>query len=165
MSNKRFDKESIEDLFFEKDVPEDPREPVDYIDPPKDLKHLVFGVIEEAYELISMIKDQIANGHFETEDQRTSLFDSASTLIANLNNTISTLIRRENNLMQDDRERKKIVVLEKQMAINAKIAGIELPDATGRDAIEGQDTFYIGKLSDLVNEIKSIDNKETIDIT
>jgi len=161
MSKKYFDKESISELFFD-EVEE--KKVVNQEEVPKDLKHLVFGAIEEVYELISMIKDQIIEGHFETDDQKTSLFDSAAKLIDNLNRTISTLIRRENNLMQDNRERKKINIAEQNMQIAAKAAGFELPSPGGHPAIENNKTFYVGKLSDLVNEIKSVENNPVIDI-
>lgn len=81
------------------------------------LTNLYEKLINETREFVEMVKEDIRVGHFETPDQRTSLYDSASKLIDNLNRLINNIIIRENNLQRNKREEKRLELVERELKL------------------------------------------------
>lgn len=173
--SKKVDKNKLDEIFFEDieeiiktNETEDLEEEIKK-ENPKDLKDFVLGIIEQTHELIGMVKNEITEGHFESDDQKTSLFDSASRLIENLNRTTSTLVQREQNIMKDDVDKQKLKLLERRVVLeeNKKSLSISAGEVDGQPALEQKNYFYVGKLGDLVKDIQNEQKElpQAIDIT
>ena len=129
--SKKFDKTKLDELFdikskgtlstieeFEKTIQQSSENLSSEIitnEEYTELSDIYKKLLNETREFIEMVKQDIRIGHYETEDQRTSLYDSASKLLDNLNRLINNIIVRENNYQRNEREIKKLQLSEREL--------------------------------------------------